>query len=124
MPEQQDNFGSFFRENTKLAKDYIETRLEIYRLKGIRLVSKSAGFLIWIIVSLFLAFLLIIFLGIVASLWFSQLTGSYLAGFAITSGILLLLVIILALMRKTLFVNPIIRKFIRQAGEEHAKEKN
>ncbi len=122
MSEQQENLGSFFKENAKMAREYFETRLEIYRLRAIRLISKSAGYFIWIIISLFLAFLLIIFLGIVLSLWFSEMTGSYLTGFSITTLILLALVIIIALLRKKLFVNPIIRAFIARAEDGDDKE--
>ncbi len=116
MAEQQENLGSFFKENAKLAREYFETRLEIYRLRAIRLIAKSAGFFLWIIISLFLAFLLIIFLGIVVSLWFSEMTGSYLTGFSITTLIILALIIIIALLRKKIFVNPIIRTFISKTA--------
>jgi hypothetical protein len=122
MAEQQENLGSFFKENTKLAKDYFETRMEIYRLRAIRLISKSAGYLIWTIISLFLVFLFIIFLGVVVSLWLSDVTGSYIAGFSITTLAIFVLIIVLALLRKVLFVNPIIKAFINQAEETEAEE--
>ncbi|MFI5133275.1 MAG: hypothetical protein ACHQEB_03010 [Chitinophagales bacterium] len=122
MAEQQENLGSFFKENTKLAKDYFETRMEIYRLKAIRLISKSAGYLIWTIISLFLLFLFIIFLGVVVSLWLSDITGSYITGFSITTLAIFVLIIVLALLRKVLFVNPIIKAFINQSEETEAEE--
>jgi hypothetical protein len=115
---EQENLGSFFKENTKLLRDYFETRMKIYRLRALRLLSKSAGYFIWLIISLFLFFLFIIFLGVVVSLWLSNLTGSYIAGFGITTGIIFVLIIVLALFRKTLFVNPIIKAFISQSEEK------
>lgn len=117
MSEQQENFGSFFKENAKLAKEYFETRMEIYRLSGIRLASKSAGYLIWIIISLFLFFLFAVFAGIAVSLWLSNLTGSYIAGFGITTGAIALVILLLAAMRKALFVNPIIKSIISHSEE-------
>ncbi|MBK5270703.1 MAG: hypothetical protein JJE22_06785 [Bacteroidia bacterium] len=114
----RENIGSFIRENKKLVKSYFETRAEIYRLKAVRLLSKTAGYLIWIIISLFLALLFIIFLGIVASLWLSEITGSYLAGFSITSLGILVIIIVLALLRRVLFVNPIIKAVINHANED------
>lgn len=113
-----ENLGSFFKENKKLVKDYFETRLDILRLKIIRIFSKSAGYLIWIIVSLFLLWLFIIFLGLVTGFWLSSVTGSYTIGFGITALIILILIIILALLRKVLFVNPIIRTIIKKAIKE------
>ena len=113
-----ENLGSFFKENKKLVKDYIETRLDIFRLKIIRIFSRSAGYLIWMIISLFLLWLFIIFLGLVTGFWLSSVTGSYITGFGITALIILALIIILALLRRILFVNPFIRTIIKKASEE------
>ncbi|MCZ2460330.1 MAG: hypothetical protein LC128_11995 [Chitinophagales bacterium] len=122
MSDTQENLGSFIRENSKLLREYFETRMKIYRLRAIRLLSKSAGYFFWIIISLFLLFLFIIFFGIVLSLWFSKMTGSYIAGFSITTGIIVVVIILLALFRKPLFVNPIIRTFISQSEESFDEE--
>ncbi len=122
MIDTQENLGSFIRENSKLLREYFETRMKIYRLRAIRLLSKSAGYFFWIIISLFLLFLFIIFFGIVLSLWFSKMTGSYIAGFSITTGIIVVVIILLALFRKPLFVNPIIRTFISQSEESFDEE--
>lgn len=119
---EQENLGSFFKENAKLAKDYFETRMEIYRLMGIRIFAKSAGYFIWIIISLFLFFLFTVFAGVVLSLWLSNLTGSYIAGFGITTGVIVIIILLLTVLRKTLFVNPIIKTFINHAEENDEEE--
>jgi len=121
MSEFED-LGSFFRENKKLAKEYFDTCLEIYKLKLIRILSRSAGYFIWIIISLFLLFLFIIFLGLVTGFWLSELTGSYVKGFGLTALIILALIIILALLRNVLFVNPIIRNIISRSHDEMKDE--
>ncbi|MEI9908205.1 MAG: hypothetical protein WDO71_00130 [Bacteroidota bacterium] len=113
------NLGSFFKENKKWVKDYFDTRLEIFKLKLIRIFSKSAGYFIWIIISLFLVFLFFIFLGLVTGFWLSELTGSYVKGFGLTTLIILAVIIILTLLRKVLFVNPIIRNIINRASHEN-----
>jgi type IV secretory pathway component VirB8 len=122
MSDTQENLGSFFKENSKLLKEYFETRMKIYRLRAIRLLSKSAGYFFWIIISIFLFFLFIIFFGVVLSLWFSKITGSYIAGFSITTGIILLMIILLAIFRKSLFVNPIIKAFISRSEEDSEED--
>jgi len=109
-----DDLGSFLKENKKLLKDYLDTRLEIFKLKVIRLFSKSAGYLIWIIISLFLFFLLMTFIGLVIGFWLTDVTGSYVKGFGYTTLIMLGVIVILALLRKLLFVNPVIRIIIRR----------
>lgn len=116
-----ENIASFIKENKKLVKEYVDTKLEIYKLKFIRIFSRSAGYFIWIMVSLFLLWLFIIFLGLVAGFWLSDLTGSYTIGFGIVTLIILLKIILLALLRKSLFINPILRKIIKYAGEEEAE---
>ena len=122
MSDTQENFASFFKENAKLVREYFETRMKIYRLRAIRIIAKSAGYFLWIIISLFLLFIFIIFLGVILGLWLSDITGSYITGFSITTGIILLLIILLTLFRKVLFVNPIIKAFISQSEENINEE--
>lgn len=117
MPETA-SFGSFLNDNKKLAKEYIDTKLAIYKLQLIRSFSKSAGYLVWMIVSFFLFWLLIIFGGLVTGFWLSELTGSYTKGFGITTLLIVALIILIALLRKTIFINPIIRTLIHKAAED------
>jgi len=95
-------------------RDYLDTRLEAFKLKMIRAFSKSGGYFIWVIISLALIFLLLAFTGLVIGFWFTDMTGSYVKGFGYTTLIMLGIIIFLALFRKVLFVNPIIRKIIRR----------
>jgi len=116
---ERENLGTFLKENKKLVMDYLEARLEIFKLRMIRMFSKSAGYLIWVIVSLFLFFLLMTFIGMVIGFWLTDVTGSYVRGFGYTSLIMFGLIMLLALFRKTLFVNPFIRLMIRRAAESN-----
>ena len=114
----RSDIGSFFRENKDTIKEYVETRYEIYRLKGIRSVSKIAGLLGWIIVSMFLLFLIVIFGGMTMGYWLAGVFKSMILGFGVTSLFFLLLFIFLAIFRKQLFINPVISAIIRQSNEE------
>lgn len=117
MPDTE-TFSSFLHENKKLIREYIETRLEIYRLQLIRGFSRSAGYLLWVMISLVLVSLFIVFAGIVTGLWLSEVTGSYVKGFGLTTLLILLVIIVVALLRKQLFINPIIRTIINHAMKE------
>jgi uncharacterized membrane protein len=121
---QPENLGAFFRENKQLLKEYVETRIEIVRLQGIRMFSKSMGFMVWIIIASLLGFLVLIFSGLVLGFWLSALTHSYVSGFGITTLILLGLLIVLILLRNVLFVNPIIRKVIQGSQETNSTEED
>jgi hypothetical protein len=112
-----DDLGSFFKENKPLLKEYLETRLEIFRLQAVRLISKSAGYLVWILISMFLFFLIMLFSGIVLGCWLSGLTHSYVKGFGLTTLIFVIIFVLLALFRKTLFVNPLTQNIIRKTNE-------
>ena len=113
-----DDLGSFFKESKPLLKEYVETRVEIFRLQAIRLISKSAGWLLWILISMFLFFLIMLFSGIVLGCWLSGLTHSYVKGFGLTTLIFIIIFVLLAFFRKTLFVNPLTQNIIRKTNEE------
>jgi hypothetical protein len=118
---EKDDLSSFLKEGKPLIADYIETRIELLRLQAIKVISQSAGYLVWILVSLFLLFLILMFTGIVIGCWLSALTHSYVLGFGITTLLLVLVFIILAIFRDSFFVHPVIQAIIRKtanAGKE------
>lgn len=115
---QPDDLGSFLKETKPLLKDYLETRLEIFRLQAVRIASQSAGYMIWIIISLFILFIIFIFAGIVLGCWLSALTGSYIMGFGLTTVIFIVIFALLMLFRNSLFINPVMQSIIRKTLEE------
>jgi hypothetical protein len=121
MP-QPDNLGSFFAENKKLLKEYLETRLEIYRLQSLRVFAKSAGYFAWILLSLFLAGLFLLFGGMMVAFWFSDLFHSHVKGFGMVALLILILFILIALFRRILFVEPVIQSVIQRSTDENDEE--
>jgi len=111
-----EDMGSFLKDNKQLLVEYLETKIEIARLKGIKAFSKSAGFLIWILIFLLLVGLVSAFAALVFALWMSKLTGSLIMGFGITTLVMILKLVLLTVFRDTLFVNPIIRFVIRNSN--------
>lgn len=119
---QPDNLGSFISENKAVLKEYLETRMEIYRLQSLRILSKSAGYFAWIMVSALLAFLILIFGGLMLGYWFSSMLGSYVKGFGLMTLLLMVLFVLLALLRKPLFVDPVVQSIIQKSREEEEEE--
>ncbi|HET9055549.1 MAG TPA: hypothetical protein VFN30_01750 [Chitinophagaceae bacterium] len=117
-----EDFGSFIRESKELFKDYIETKIEVYRLSAVKIVSKTGGIILWILLSMFLLFLILIFLGLVMGFWFSELLNSRVYGFGVTTLILILVTVLLAVFRRQLFINPIIRGIINKSQEENKED--
>jgi hypothetical protein len=115
---------SFFGESINLVKDYADTRTRILRLQGIRFAAKTGGAIIWAVISMFLLFLVLVFIGITAGFWFSSLTGSYIYGFGLATLLLILITLLLAAVRKSVFINPLVKKLIRESGyiKEEKKE--
>ncbi len=114
---QPENLGSFFAENKKLLKDYLETRIALLRLQSVRTLSKSAGTLIWAIIAVFFSFVILLFAGLVLGFWFSALTGSYVKGFGLATLVFIFLFVLITIFRNTLFVNPMIQKIIAKSNE-------
>ena len=120
--DQPDNLGSFFAENKTLLKEYLETRLEIYRLQSLRLFAKSAGLFAWVLLSLFLAFLFLLFGGMMTAFWFSNLFHSQVKGFGLVTLIILVIFILLTVFRRALFVEPVIQSVIQKSKEEEDED--
>jgi hypothetical protein len=112
-----ENLGSFVKENGRLAREWVEAKLEVYKLSMIKYAAKTAGYIMWSIISLFLFFTLVIFLGLTAGFWLSAVTGSYAIGFGIVTLIIILKMIILTKFRKKIFINPIIRAMIKHSND-------
>jgi hypothetical protein len=115
---QPDNLGAFFAENKTLLKEYLETRMKIYRLQSIRLFSQSAGYFAWILISVFLIFLFLLFGGLMVGFWFSDLLHSNVKGFGLVALLILAVFILLAVFRRALFVEPVIQSIIQRSREE------
>ena len=115
---QPDNLGDFIKQNKDLFLKYLETRFEIFRLQAIGLCSKTIGSVIWLLIALFFALLIFVFTGLVLGFWLSELLNSYVKGFGLATLLLIALLLILTIFRRSLFVNPIIRQLIRKSNNE------
>ena len=116
---QTDNLGTFFSENKRLLREYVDTRIQLLKLQSVKTLSKSGGFLVWAVVAIFFSFLILLFAGPVLGFWFSALTGSYIKGFALATLVFIVLFLLITIFRKTLFVNPVIQKIITKAYENN-----
>jgi hypothetical protein len=116
MSEPQ-NLGSFIAENKNLVKEYLETRMEIYRLQSMRVAAKSAGMIAWIFLSLLLGFLFFLFGGLMLAYWFAGIFHSYVKGFGVVALLILVVFLLIAAFRRMLFVDPVIQAIIQKSKE-------
>lgn len=117
-----ESIGSFFTDTKDMLYHYAETRAQLFKLQAARIMSKLIADVIWMIISIFLVFVLIIFGGITLGFWLSSVTGSYISGFGYTALGILFIIIMLAILRKKLFLNPIIRISIRRIVDDEKTE--
>lgn len=115
------SFKGILEEARDMLREYADTRLEIYRLKAIRIISAIIGNFAWFMVLLGFFLLMVVLASMVLGFWLSQLTGSYVTGFALTMAFIGFLIFLLILFRKKIFIDPFVRRAI--AITDHHKEK-
>jgi hypothetical protein len=117
--ENTTDIWQFIESNKKALQEYFELKFEIFSLKFIKKSATIGGLLIWILVISFFILLILFFAGMTLGFWLSSVFNSNIAGFGVTTGILLLITLIIILARKQLFINPIIRIIIREQTKEN-----
>ena len=119
----QENLSGFYQENKKLVNEYIETRLEIFKLTSIKVISKMLSILLLIFITSFMVLFFLLFLVISFSWFMADLLGSAALGFLCGGMLFLVIMFLCIIFRKPLFVNPFIRLFLRASlQEEHDDE--
>lgn len=117
-----ETFKDFYQENSKLVKDYIETRLELLRLTSIRTLSRTLSMLILVSLVSFMVLFFLLFLVIAFSWMMAEVTGSNTLGFLCGAGVFLVFILLAVVLRKPLLLNPLIRLFIRTSAQEEEEE--
>ncbi|MBU6157956.1 MAG: hypothetical protein KGP35_02880 [Bacteroidetes bacterium] len=107
-----ENLQEVIEENIPLIKDYVASQTNLIQLKSARALSTTLGILVWFIISIFLIFLVLTFSGMMLGFWLSEKVGSLAAGFGITTLLFLSFIGFITLLRKQLFINPLISLFI------------
>lgn len=120
--ENTPDIWQFLEENKKTLQEFVELKIELFNLKFIRKSSSIGGILVWLMVLAFLALLILFFAGITIGFWLSTVFNSNVLGFGATTGILVVITLILILARKQLFINPIIRIMVREQTRENEEE--
>lgn len=104
------------------AKEYIETRSEISKLKAIDKGSKMAGNVASGLLLVILLFAILAFVSIGVAYALSEWIGRAYSGFLIVAGLYLILFILLALNKERWIENPVTNSIIRNFFKEHEKD--
>ncbi|PWV53834.1 hypothetical protein [Chitinophaga sp. S165] len=114
----EDNFSSYFNQTGKVAKEYLETRLDLIKLQAAGKLSKALGLFFSLILAFLLFFFVIVFLGMVLGFWIGEMTNSFTLGFSCSAGLFIVLLGILLIFRKSLIQIPLSNMLVRELMSE------
>ena len=117
----EDNFGNYFNQTGKVAREYLETRLDLIKLQAAGKLSKALGLFFSLTMAFLLFFFVIVFLGMVVGFWIGEMTGSYTIGFGCAAGLFVLLFIVILVFRKQLIQRPLTKLLLSELVEEIAE---
>ena len=109
-PKEKPNF---FTETKNLFQSYVGDRFTLVKLQAVEKVSVIAAAVISGVVLFILALFFLVSLTVMLGLLFGKLVDSAWLGFAIVTGIYLLLILIVVFFGKKLFGNAITHKLIQ-----------
>jgi hypothetical protein len=114
----EDNFSNYFNQTGKVAKEYLETRLDLIKLQAAGKLSKALALFFSLILAFLLFFFVVVFLGMVVGFWIGEMTHSYTIGFSCSAGLFVFLLAILLLFRKSLIQTPLSNMLITELMSE------
>ena len=119
-----ENLNDFYQENKKLLNEYLETRLQIFKLSSVKVLSKTISMLVLICIISFMFLFFLLFLVIAFSWFMADVLGSNAMGFLCGGAIFLIIILISIIFRNALFVNPFIRLFIHSSLSDEEEDED
>lgn len=123
MEQQEQKFS--FSDTFKKSKAYIETQMELAKLKAISRSSRIVGSVIVDVSKVLLGVFIVFFLSMALAFYLGELLGSFSLGFLTTGGIFILIVLVIRLMEPKIemaFMNMTIRKIMEKWGDDDDEE--
>ena len=102
-----------FEDLSVSAKEYLNLKIDEYKLRGVEGLSTLFNTILFITVATIVAGVALQLLGLAAGYAIGELIGSTALGFCIIGGLFVIAVIILYAFRKKLFINQLIKIFIK-----------
>jgi len=96
------------------SRDYLETKIELARLKAVDKSSDILSGLIFTIVKFLIILFLALFLSVGLAVYLGALLGEYYYGFLIVGGLFALILLIVYIQRKKWIKDPIVNDLIHK----------
>lgn len=123
MEDQKFSLSGSFQKG----KEYIDTQIDLLKLKIISRASRMMGALALDLVKILLALLIILFLSMALGFFLGEVLNSYALGFLTTAGIFLIIIFIIKAIEpriESFFMDLMIRKVLDKWNEEDDYEDN
>jgi len=121
MEDQKFSFSGTFEK----AKEYIETRVELLKLRMIAQSSKVIGAIILDVSKIILVLFIVFFLSLALGFYFGELFESYSLGFLTTGGIFLLILLLIRAFEvklEKIFMNISVTRFLSKLNDEEEEK--
>ena len=125
MEQQERKFS--FSQSYKTTKDYVDTQIQLARLKALSRASRIAGSLFVDVSKVILTLLVLFFLAMALGFYLGELLHSNALGFLATAGILIVIILIIRVFEpniETLFTNFTIQKITSKWMDEDDSEED
>ncbi|WP_298737305.1 phage holin family protein [uncultured Chitinophaga sp.] len=113
----EENFSNYFNQTGKVAREYLETRVDLIKLQAAGKLSKALGLFFSIMMAFLLFFFVVVFLGMVVGFWIGEMTGSYTIGFSCAAGLFVVLLLLILIFRKSLIQRPLSNMLVAEMLE-------
>jgi|SRR5579863_2561668 len=98
----------------KKSGEYLETKIELTKLKAVNTSSDVLSTLIYLILKILIIFLFIGFISVAIAILISKTLGEYYLGFSIVAGFYLIVLLIVYIQRKNWIKGPIANSLINK----------
>lgn len=107
---EKKNLGEQFKSLSGDTKEYLQLKLELFKLTATEKLAMVVSHLIISVIILFLVGMVVIFLSFAFIYWFDAHVGSLWAGALIVAGFDILVGVLIYAFRNPLFINPLVSK--------------
>lgn len=114
----KEKFGKHLNDTVENLKQYVKLKMELYSLILLERTAKVFTNVVVLMVMTLLLFFFLLFLSFGFVHWFEQVNGDALFGYIMVACFYLIIGIIVFLLRRQLFLNPLIKGFTKIFDEE------
>lgn len=121
---KEKGFNEYFKLFKRDVLQYVELKLQYYKLEFVDVFSTIFSKLISVGVALLVGVIFLTFLLFALALFLGDILGAYYWGFLIVAGVFLLLGIIFILSKNKLLTNPLVNTLIGVLFEKEIRDEN